>query len=68
MGIRLNNRKLKPKLAKSVKRKPQIKEAYDEGYRYAINGYKPKFFYLDVKLNISFNKGFRDGLNKTKRK
>jgi hypothetical protein len=63
MGIRLNNRKLKPKTAKSVKRHPKKKQAYDEGYRYGFNGYNPIFICIDEKLDNEFTKGFYAGLS-----
>jgi len=63
MGIRLNNRKLKPKYAKSVKKHAKLKQAWDDGYRYGYNCYKPTFVYIDSKLDAEFNKGFFAGLN-----
>ena len=67
MGIRTNKRKLKPKYAKSVKVKPMLKQAWDDGYRYGFNCYKPNFTYSDPKLDTEFNKGFYAGLNGEKR-
>tara|TARA_R110001632_G_scaffold215689_1_gene342928 strand:- start:40 stop:237 length:198 start_codon:yes stop_codon:yes gene_type:complete len=61
MGIRL--RKLKPKLAKSVKRHAIKKQAWDDGYRYGFNCYKPSFIYSDKKLDAEFTKGFYAGLS-----
>ena len=63
MGIRLHNRKLKPKLAKSVKRRAMKKQAWDDGYRYGFNCYKPTFVYSNEKLDDEFTKGFYAGLS-----
>jgi len=46
MGIRNNQkRKLKAKYAKSVKKHPNKTQAWDDGYRYGFNCYKPNFVY-----------------------
>ena len=63
MSIRKNNRKLKPKYAKSVKKNAKIKQAWDDGYRYGFNCYRPTFYYNDPKLDAAFDSGFYTGLN-----
>lgn len=67
MGIRWKHRKLKPKYAKSVKKNAAKTQAWDEGYRYGFNCYKPNRTYRDHKLQTQFDNGFYAGLNGEKR-
>jgi hypothetical protein len=67
MGIRLNNRKLNPKYAKSVKKNPARTQAFDEGYRLGFNCYRPNFSYKNPSLAVAFSRGYYAGLNGEKR-
>lgn len=63
IGIRTKKRKLKPKYASSVKKQPKKQQAFDDGYRYGFNCYKPIFSFTCPKLEAEFNRGFYAGLN-----
>lgn len=59
----MKNRKLNPKYAKSVKKYPKLKQAWDDGYRYGFNCYQVNFSYRCPKLEAEFTKGYYAGLN-----
>lgn len=56
-------RKPKIKYASSVKKSCLRKQAWDDGFRYGFNCYKPIHHYRDYRLQNEFNNGFYAGLN-----
>jgi hypothetical protein len=66
MGI-LNNRKLKPKLAKLSKENAKKKEVWIKGIVTVLTRYNPTFTFLSAKYKRIDN-GFYAGLNENKNK